>query len=655
MIKRFLSLVLIISSVGVFAQANDPVIMTINEKSYKKSEFEYFYNKYKNEDSVDKLSLTEYIELFKNLKLKVAEAEAQSLDKTPSFLSEFLGYRSDEAKSYLEELQVDEAFVRNKYERMKELVEISHILIAFPEIKNNNYRIFPSDTVEIFQKANQIRNRLLNGENFEKLAKEFSDDTNSSQKERSGYLGWFTGLDLHPQFEETVFTTPAGAIGNLMRSNMGYHIIKVHEKKINPIEINAAHILIPFLTGSDEDAVGDPEKTINDIYAKLTKGADFSTLAKEYSKDPGSAARGGELGFFGLNMMVKEFQDAAFGLSKIGDISKPFKSQFGYHIVKLLAFGETGIEPYLEKRAEIEAKLKNGGFFIPLYKTDFEKMKQEYGFQKDNAGYQMLFSKANTVYPADSVYAISFEKENQTLFSIGNTKYSISEFIDFLKNNLRSPYTLSTEILEDRLQNFEFNSLSQAKDNALESKYPEFRNLVQEYRDGILMFEISDKEIYTKASEDTEGLAAYFNKNKKKYSWSEPQFKGYVVLARDTETKKQMQKDIARKKPDEAVQYLYDNYKVGDVSYVKVEKGLFKKGDNAFVDEEAFKSGKAERTPEFQDFFLIGKLLKAPESYNDVRGMVITDYQNYIEEMWIKKLNEKYKVVVFPEVFNTIK
>ena len=650
---RFFSLVLIISYVGVFAQTNDPVIMTINDKSFKKSEFEYFYNKYNNEDVIDKRSLSDYIELFKSLKLKVAEAEAQGMDKTSTFLSEFSGYRSNEAKPYLENLEVNEEFVRKKYERMKELVEISHILIVFPEIKNNNYKIFPSDTIETFNKAEQIRNRLLKGENFEKLSKEFSDDNNSSPKERSGYLGWFAGLDLNPQFEDVVFNTSVGNIGQLMRSNVGYHIIKIHDRKINPGQINAAHILIPFQNETEAETTDDPEKIINGIYNQLMSGADFSELAREYSKDPGSASKGGELGWFGINVMVKEFQDAAFGLREIGDISKPFKSQFGYHIVKLL--GKKNIDSYEEKRAEIETKLKNGGYSVTLYKSEYEKLSKEYGFQKDNAGYQMLFSKAKTVYPLDNDFYASFEKENHTLFTISNTKFSIGQFIDFLKNNNRSAFTLSTELLEDRLEAFEYNSLMEIKDSSLENKYPDFRNLIQELRDGILMFEISNKEVFAKASEDTEGLAAYFDKNKQKYTWTEPHFKGYVVLARDTDTKKKMLKEISRKKPDEAVQYLYDNYKVGDVSYVKAEKGLFKKGDNAFVDEEAFKSGKAERTHEFSDFFLIGNVIKKPESFSDVRGMAITDYQNYLEEIWLKSLNEKYKVVVFPEVLNTLK
>ena len=642
------SLVLILSSVGVYSQTNDPVIMTLNDKSFKKSEFEYFYNKYNNEDVIDKRSLEEYIDLFKNLKLKVAEAETQGLDKTNTFMTELSEYRSIESKPYLEQPEINEEYVRTKYERMKELVEISHILIAFPGVKNNNYKIFPSDTLESFKKAEQIRNRLLKGEDFGKLAKEFSDDTNSAQREQPGYLGSYSGLDLFPIFEEAAFNTPVGSVGQLVRTNMGYHIIKVLSKKANPGQVQAAHILIQVPNNADAPTADAALKKINEIYNDLLNGADFAALAKEHSQDPGSAAKGGDLDWFGRNVMVKEFQDAAFDLKEVGNISKPIKTQFGYHIIKLL--GKKSIEPYEEKRNEIESKLNSGGFLVTLVKPEIEKMKKNYGFQKNEAGYKMLFSRANTIYPADSIFYSDIKTDNSALFTIGNTSYSIAQFVDFLKNNIRSPFILSNELLDNRLQTFEYNSLSEAKDKELENKNPEFKNLVQEYRDGILMFEISNKEIWSKASEDTKGLSEYFNKNKQKYSWTEPHYKGYVIFVKDTSTKKKMQKEVARKKPDEAVQYLYENYKVGDVSYVKAEKGLYKKGENPFVDEVIFKSGKAELTPEFQDFFLIGQLLKAPESYSDVRGVVITDYQNFLEDEWLKKLNEKYKVVVFPEV-----
>jgi len=650
---RFITLFLFLLSAGIFAQDNDPVIMSINGKNFNKSEFEYFYHKYNTEDVVDKLTLSDYVALFKNLKLKVAEAEAQGMDTTLLFLSELSGYRSSEAKPYLEALPTDDDLIEMKFNRIKQQNEISHIQISFPEsIRNNSFKILPSDTIETYLRAIQIRNRLLKGENFEIVAAEVSEDANIAKSERPGYLGWFAGLMLNPIFEDVVFTTPVNQVTPPIRTNAGYHIVKVHAKKEVSDQINAAHILILCPQNADEEQVDEAKKKMDGIYNEIKNGADFSALAKENSQDPGSAPKGGELGWFGYGAMVREFQDAAFDLKEIGDVSKPFRTQFGFHIVKLLERKPLAIE---DKRKDIESTMNSGGYYLQIHQTGIDKKKKEYGFLKNDEGYQMLISKANTVYPTDSAFFAYFETQNIPLFTIGDTNFSSVDFINYLRKNSRSPFTLSTELLIDRLLWFEYACLLDAEDKSLESKYPEFKNQIQEYRDGSLMFEISNKDVWGRASEDTEGLTAFFNRNKKNYTWSEPHYRGYIVLAKDTQAKKKMQKEISKKDPDTAIRYLLDNYIVGDVAYLKVEKGIFKKGDNAFIDEAAFNSGKATRTPDFQDFFLLGKLLKSPETYLDIRGEVIADYQNYLEEMWLKQLNEKYEVVIFTDIINTIK
>jgi peptidyl-prolyl cis-trans isomerase SurA len=652
---RFFPLVLLMCSMAVVAQADDPVVMTINSQNFYKSEFEYFYNKYNSENVIDKRVLDEYLDLYKNLKLKVMEAEAKGLHETASFQAEFSGYRSAEAKPYLEDLETNEELLRKQYDRLKEMVEVSHIMILFPGVKNNDFKAFPSDTLETYNRAVQVRNRVLRGADFERAVAEYSDDYNPEQQGQPGYLGWFTGMMFPLLFEDVAFNTPIGAVGELARTDYGYHIVKIHAKKENPGQINAAHILILCPPEADKAQEDEALIKINEIYGRLNQGADFAALASEHSQDPGSASNGGDLGWFGLGVMVKEFQDAAFGLNEIGEISKPFKTQFGYHIVKLS--GKKPVEPFEEMREEIENRLRSGGYFIPLHQQAIENMKKEFGFQKEDAGYQMLFSKANTIYPTDSLFFASFETQEFSLFTVGKVQYNTTQFIDFLRSNSRSPYTLSTELLNDRLQWFEYNALIEAKDQSLESNYPEFRNLIQEYRDGILMFEISNMEVWKRASEDTIGLSAYFNRNKQNYTWDEPHYKGYVVFAKDASTKRRMQRDIGRiRNPDAAAQFLLENYIVGDVAQIHVERGLFKRGDNAFVDREAFRSGTSVEFPEgFQDFFLIGNILRAPESYLDIRGLVITDYQDYLEEAWIKDLNERYQVTVYPDVIHTIK
>ncbi|MDR3340202.1 MAG: peptidylprolyl isomerase [Candidatus Symbiothrix sp.] len=651
--KRFFSLVLVLFSLSVIAQTNDPVIMKVNGKDIKKSEFEYFYYKYNSEDVVDKITLDEYIKLFRNLKLRVAAAEEQRLDTTVSFVAELADYRSQLAQSYSKELAINESLVKREYDRTKDLVEISHILVAFPNTENSAFKTFPADTAATYKKASQLRNRLLKGEDFEKLAAELSDDAGSKKGDRPGYLGWYSGMGLAPALEDIAFTTPAGKIGTLARTGFGYHIIKVLNKKENPGQVNAAHILIECPEGADSIQVEKASKTVYGIYDNLIRGEDFAKLAKANSNDPGTSPQGGDLGWFNPVNMIPEFQKVLVDLKNPGDISIPFKTKFGYHIVKLL--NTKPVESFEEKKDEIESKLLSGGYFVALHQQDIDKLKAENGFVKKEAAYKKLSVAAHTIYPTDSLFYDIFKQDTEVLFQVGSESFSIAGFTLFLEKNTRSAYTLSTELLADKLGMYEVRAIQETIDKSLESNYPDFKNLMQEYHDGILMFDISNREIWEKASLDTIGLENYFEKNRHLFAWDEPYFKGYVVWVKDAKIKKEMLKEIAKMQEDEAVAYLYENYKVGKVSYVNAEKGLFKKGDNAFVDEQAFKSGKAENPVGYQDFFLLGKVITAPESYKDVRGLVVTSYQDYLEEEWQKKLNDQYPVEINREVLNTIK
>jgi len=260
------------------------------------------------------------------------------------------------------------------------------------------------------------------------------------------------------------------------------------------------------------------------------------------------------------------------------------------------------------------------------------------------------------MYPIDSLFENTFSNNTDVLFKINNVSYTTSDFISFLKKDPHSSFRISTEFVAERLKAYEYSVLLNALNQDLENRYPEVRNLLREYRDGSLMFNISSREVWDKASSDTDGLQKFFDANKQRYAWDGPRYKGYIIFTKDAATQKKMQKEISKMAPEEAVAYLNENYIVGDVSYVKVDRGLFKKGENPFVDEQAFKTGGKAQTPEgFGDFFLLGNVLKGPDSYKDVRGQVITDYQDYLEKEWIKKLNEKYPVKIYKDVLITIK
>jgi len=647
--KKCFFFLLAMISLSVTAQTNDPVIMTVNGHDVRKSEFEYIYNKNNNEESIEKKSLEDYAELFKDFKLKVAEAEAQHLDTLPEFIGELAEYRYQLAKPYLDSLETDVNLEKKEYDRMKYFVELSHILVPFPGVLNNTFKVFPADTLATYKKAMETYNQIRKGESFDKFVQESTAD--NQVKTKNGYLGWFTGLQLNLPLEEVAYNLPVGQVG-IARSNYGYHIVKLLNKIDNPGQVRASHILIPVPENASEAQVTAAQNKIDSIYQALSSGADFATLAKENSGDPGSAGKGGDLGWFGYGSMVKEFRDNIFALKEEGDFTKPFKTQFGFHIAKLT--GKKPLESFAEKQGDIRDLLKKGGYAVALYKPAIDRLKKEFGFSENNQTVQNLISSAATLYPTDSLFATAFSN-NTDLFKVNNVTYTTNDFINFLKKNPNSIYRVSTELVAERLSAYEYSILMSALDKDLENRYPELRNLVREYRDGSLMFDISKREVWDKASEDTVGLQKFFDDNRQKYAWDEPRFKGYVILTRDAETQKKMKKEISKMNPDEAVTYLNDNYKVGNVSYVKIDKGIFKKGENPFVDEEAFKTGKAEKPDGFGDFFLLGQTLNSPDSYTDIRSTVISDYQDYLEKEWIKKLNDKYPVTIYKDVLLTIK
>ncbi|MDR1437001.1 MAG: peptidylprolyl isomerase [Candidatus Symbiothrix sp.] len=637
------------------AQGEDPVVMTINGKDVKKSEFEYIYNKNNSENAIDKKTFEEYVTLFKNFKLKVAEAETQGLDTTAAFHKELNEYRSQLAKPYLTSSEIDETLLKEGYEKRKNLREVTNLLILYPEAKNTRSAvIFPSDTLEIYNRAMQIRKRYLAGEKWENLVVENTDDERYKQGDRPGYIGWVSGLRLPVPLAKGIYDTPVGQISLPVRTSYGYHLLVVLAEKPDPGDVHAAHILIPIPGVIDSVSVAEALSKVDTVYTQLKEGVAFEEVAKKYSGDTSSAVRGGDLSWFGVGMMVPEFNDAVFALKEAGDISEPVKTQFGYHIIKLLE--KRPPASYEDRKNDLKNNYERSGYSYFLNQPDIEKLKKDNGFSFNENAYKLLYNDAQTLFPTDSLFLDKWKGNNEILYVTGNQPYSIGNFIEYLGQNKRTVFSLSTEVLDELVKNYEYKLLQQAEDQTLEGKYPEFKNLMQEYHDGILLFEVSNKEVWEKSAADTLGLTSFFEKNKDKYAWDKPHYKGYVILAKDSKTKKKMQKEIAKLNVDTAAQYLLDHYKGEEAPLVKIEKGLFIQGENPFVDQIIFKSAKATLPEGFSDFFVTGKLLpELPEAYTDVRGLVITDYQDYLEKEWLESLNKKYSVTIHQNVLNTVK
>jgi peptidyl-prolyl cis-trans isomerase SurA len=389
-----------------------------------------------------------------------------------------------------------------------------------------------------------------------------------------------------------------------------------------------------------------------EVWKKADEGTDFEALVREYSDDEPSKQneRPGYVGWFSPMNLVPVLE---FPLSNTpaGAISLPVRTAVGYYVLKIHEKRANPETSYDDLRAQLENKIVQTGGLVQLYQPIIEQWKEAHQYTVNEKAYRLLYEASNRMHPLDSLYVAAFSDNQETLFSVGQP-ISIADFIDYLKSNPRSHANLSTEYLSGKFDDFVYEKLKEAEDSQLENKYPEFKNLMQEYHDGILLFEVSNREVWDKASNDTLGLAQYFEVNKSKYAWDEPHWKGYVVLLKDAKAQKGIQKEIKKMSPDQAARYLVDKYNTADSTQIQVEKGLFVKGQNPYVDEAIFGGDKAAFTPPYSAFILVGKVLSQnlPEEYADVKGLVITDYQDHLELEWVKQLNEKYPVEIYKDV-----
>lgn len=639
------TLFLLLLSGNVLAKAKDPVLMTIHEKPVLKSEFEYIYNKNNSNNSLDKKSLDEYVDLFVNFKLKVEEAKAQGLDTTKSFVNELSGYRNQLIKPYMTDQKVEEQVLQDAYNRLKEEVEVSHILIRVQPNAS------PEDTLKAWNKINEIENRLKT-EDFATVAKAVSEDQSAS--DNGGYIGWITGFRTVYPFENMAYRTPAGTISKPVRTSFGYHIIKVHNRRNSMGEILVSHIM-KFTSKGDDAANAKAKAQIDSLYQLVKNGADFGKVAAENSDDRGSASKNGELPWFGIGRMVQEFEKAAFSLKNVGDISEPVQSAYGWHIIKLL--DKKPLASYESKKAEIERLVKrderaNKGqqAFIDGLKKEY-KLKVLKGGQLD-AFYALLDGKklADSAFMAEA----HAEKLSKPVARFAKKKLTQEDFLNYLEKNPASDKPSAREIIDQKFNDFINSELTAYEDTQLESKYADFRLLMQEYHDGILLFEVSNNEVWDKASKDTAGLAAFFDRNKDQYNWEKPHFKGKVIRCKSEEVLNAARQIVATQAPDsidKMLKSLNDS-----VINVRVEKGLYVQGDNKWVDKYIFKQNvNAEESSDLPFVFVTGTLLESPEEYTDVRGLVTADYQEYLEKEWISALREKYPVEINKKVLKTVR
>ncbi|MEZ3521601.1 MAG: peptidylprolyl isomerase [Muribaculaceae bacterium] len=638
--KRIFSAGILLFAVAAFAAkpAADPELMIVDGVPVRVSEFEYLYNK-NNTQQLEHKTIDEYVDMFVDYKLKVADARHAGIDTTASFLNEYRQFENDLAKPFMRDEAVVEDLLKESYSHLEKDVTVSHIML--PMRPGNDIRL------------DSLRSEIMAGNTtFEDAAAAFSVDRGSNS--RGGLMGSVVPGRYPWAFEKASYDTPKGGVTEVVNSGVGYHIIRVEDIRPSDGEVEASHILL-LTRGLKPEAAEAQKERIDSLYKVVTaEGADFADVARRFSQDPGSARNGGSLGWFGRGMMVQPFDSVAFALAD-GEISKPLATSFGYHIIYRTAH-------------------RKGKDFEEFKKSELKRMESD---ERANAPERAFIDRVAPLYGA-SVSEDALRQANEIIDRAGKLDLDVLAEIEALNVPVVrcSGNTLSfAEILggsapagvmaTDMGRAYVADAVdaafrSQVHDAARKSLYVEnadYRNLINEYRDGILLYEISNRNVWERAASDKVGLENHFLRNRDKYTWKEPHFKSYVLCATDDATLDRAMafaNTLSTIDPEAFVEQMRKEFG----SSVRVERVIAAKGENAITDylgygAEAPKADPHSKWKSYGSF--AGRVIDAPEVAADVRGAAVTGYQGELESRWVKHLRNVYPVEVNKKVLGDLK
>jgi peptidyl-prolyl cis-trans isomerase SurA len=646
--KLFLPALLSICLIAVAQKADnktDPAILSIAGEDISKSEFERVFRKNNTkETSYDRKSVEDYVNLYINYKLKVKEATELGMDTAKSFTEELGGYRKQLAQPYLIDKEVTEKLLKEAYDRMKMDMRASHILV---KVSNEAP---PKDTLDAYNKALKIREEVLKGADFAATAKAKSDDP--SAKDNSGDLGFFTSLQMVYPFESAVYSMKVGEVSMPVRTRFGYHIIKVMESRPAQGEVKVAHIMVKLSGNAKAEDSTKAVAKIRELYDSLKAGKSFEDLATKYSEDQGSARQGGVLPVFGTGRMVPEFERAAFALKKVGDYSEPVRSSIGWHIIKLLEKKPLG--SFEELQSELKQKVSKDSRAELSKASMIKKIKSKYAF-KENAKSKDEFMKVvDSTLTTGKWTAEKASAMKNTMFTIGEKNYTQKDFADYLASHQGKRMETTPQMMASNLYNEWVNeSVVAYEEGRLDTNYPEFKALMQEYRDGILLFELTDKKVWSKAVKDTTGLQEYYNKNKSNYMWGE-RLEAKIYTCANAEVAKQTH-ELMKKIDDDDT--LMARINKSSQLNLQVKYGKFAKGENEIIDSIAWVPGitkDMKRKDQVVFVNVMKKIPAEPKSLEEAKGLITADYQSHLEKEWIEQLRKKYPVTVHKPVVESL-
>ena len=623
------------------AQDQDAVLLTVDGETIMVSEFLRVYNKnldlVKNESQKD---LDSYLKLFTEYQLKLKEAKRLKLDEDPKYQREFLSYKKQLTKNYLSENKVTEDLVKEAYGRNSFDINASHVLVRLDESVK--------DTTSVYDKISSLRKRVLN-EGFDKVKADTHDGITIFVED----LGYFSAFKMVYDFESVAYNTPVGEVSEPFRTQFGYHVVKVNDKRPSRGTITVAHIMVGL---NQKDSLLVPEERINEIYKKLSQGESFDALAKQFSDDKSSAKNGGTLSPFKSGQLSSvKFEDEAFGLLNDGEFSEPFLTDYGWHIVKRISLKP--INSYDELKPTLEARVKRDSRSKLINQAMVEELKGRYNIGSNEEAKSYFESLITDDYFSRSWrLPDSFEKD-EIIFSINQRDFTYNEFgrhIMAVQRTYANKARPASEVVEKEYESFFESSILKYREDNLEMENQEFANIVKEYRDGLLLFDLMEKEIWNKAAKDTVGLENYYERNKTKYQWQE-RVDFVMASSADLDIATKFFKLIKRGKSQEEIENALNNDKEQNVIFTK---GVYNTNDNRLPSDFNAKKGVSGVYNHNEAFHVINvnEILPAgTKTLKEAKGMVINDYQNEIETNWVKSLYDRFSIEVNKDALNAVK
>lgn len=642
--KRLIILGALVYSSVSWAQ-NQP-LFTIGDEPVTAQEFKAIY--LKNRDigkDIDPKTPSEYLDLYINFKLKVREARALGMDTMPAFVREFNNYRKQLAQPYLEDRSVDSILLQEAYQRLSYEVHAAHIMVdLLPDV-------LPEDTLEAYNKLLNIKAQAEKGTPFDVLARKFSTDPGSASN--GGDLGYFTVFNMVYPFENAAYNTPVGEISKPVRSQFGYHIVKVIDKRPNRGTVQVKHIFLISNDKTDAEKAAAAEARASEIYTRLKAGESFDQLARQFSEDKNTAEQGGLLQPFGINTMMTAFEDASFNLENPGDYSEPFKTSIGWHIVQLVE--KKPLASFEDVKPELEQKISRDSRAAKSREVFITNLKRAYNFTE----YEKRLGEIYKVVD-ESLLSATWEpsraaKLNRTLFTLDGIDYNQQDFVNYLateqKRGLKSQ-TPQQEVYK-KYSAFVNKTVLDYENKRLEEKYPDFKLLVQEYHDGILLFDLTQQKVWNKASQDSIGLNEFYEANKTNYMWPE-RAQAFIYSCETEKIAKKVLKLAQKGEQSEKIVALFnEDSQLNVIS----QNGYFTKGQNKALDAVQWQQG-AAKIVEVDGRYLVVHIteIRMPEAkeLQEARGMVISDYQKKLEADWIEELKSRFPVAINQEVFRSL-